>query len=173
VSPATRAAVARADDAERSRRHDEARRRYEQAVRDAADAPSAAYAHRAHADALLLWGERAGAAAALEAVVVADPRATSAWHDLGIVRHSLGDLAGAEAALRRSIALAPRDPRSHLALAALLWKSGRRDAARAAYQTLLGLDLPERVRAKVEWAIGVLGQPQPRPAAPPAPPAPP
>jgi cytochrome c-type biogenesis protein CcmH/NrfG len=37
----------------------------------------------------------------LETAVDRDPGRAGAWHDLGVIRVQLGDLAGAEAALRR------------------------------------------------------------------------
>src|SRR5262249_51953965 len=91
-------------------------------------------------------------------VVGEDPAAARAWHDLGILRHQLGDDAGARTALERAVTLAPDDPRPRIALAALLWQSGDLDGARAQYQALLGLDLPDNVRAKVEWAISTLAR---------------
>ena len=159
VSPATRSAVAHADDAERARRHDQARALYQAALREAADPLSRAYAARAYADVLLLWGEAVAAAEALQAVVEAAPEDPAGWHDLGIVRHSLGDLVGAQTALQRAVALAPADPRPHIALAALYWKTGQRAEAVAEYRVLLTLELPARVRAKVEWAVEQLTRP--------------
>jgi Flp pilus assembly protein TadD len=160
VSPATREAVAAADDAERAREHDRARALYETALRDARDPPSQAFAARAYADVLLLWGEGEAAVVQLETVTTATPDDPSAWHDLGIVRHTLGDVPGARTALERAAALAPDDPRPHIALAALLWKSGRRAEALAEYRVLLTLELPARVRDKVEWAIAELSKPE-------------
>jgi Flp pilus assembly protein TadD len=73
-----------------------------------------------------------------------------------MVRHRLGDFAGAEAAFRRSIRIRPRDPRSRIALAALLAKQRRYPAALVEYRALLSLDLPSRVRDKVRWAVRLL-----------------
>lgn len=84
------------------------------------------------------------------------PRDAAAWHDLGVVRANLGDRAGAAEALTRAKTAAPDDPRPRLALAALRWADGDRAGARLEYQALLALDLGDRVRAKVEWAIGEL-----------------
>ena len=46
-----------------------------------------------------------------------------------------------------------------IALAALYWSTGARPQALAEYKALLDLDLPDRVREKVRWAIGVLEKP--------------
>jgi len=152
-SAATRAAVTRAEEHERARRHDLARAQYQRAIATAPDRPSEVFARIELASQLAFWGEVPGAVAQLEAVVALDPAVARAWHDLGILRHQLGDDAGAQAALDRAVALAPRDPRPRIALAALLWQRGDRAGARAQYQALLDLDLPPRVREKVEWAL--------------------
>ncbi|MBV8760704.1 MAG: hypothetical protein JO257_25650, partial [Deltaproteobacteria bacterium] len=69
------------------------------------------------------------------------------------------DDAGAREALGRAKQLAPRDARPRIALAALYWSSGDKPQALAEYKALLDLDLPDRVREKVRWAIGVLEKP--------------
>lgn len=158
-SAATRAAITRADDHERARRHDRARAEYAAAIRDAPDPPSEAFARREYASALAFWGEVAAAVAELEAVVRLDPRDAPAWHDLGVLRHHTGDDAGADAALRRARALRPSDPRPRIALAALLWRRGDRAGAAREYRALLDLDLPPKVRARVEWALDALARP--------------
>jgi len=155
----TRAAIARAEAHERARRHDLARAEYDRAIAAARDPVTEAYARRELASALIFWGDLPGAAAQLEAAVRVAPGAAPAWHDLGIVRHHLGDVAGAAAALRQARQLRPRDPRPRVALAALLWQSGDRAGAAAEYRALLALDLPPRLRAKVEWAIRTLAGP--------------
>jgi len=155
-SAGTRAAVTRAEEHERARRHDLARAEYEGAIAAAPDRPSEVFARLELASQLAFWGEVDGAVAQLEAVVALDAGIARAWHDLGILRHQRGDDAGAQAALERAIALAPRDPRPRIALAALLWQRGDRAGARAQYQALLELDLPPRVREKVEWALAQL-----------------
>jgi Flp pilus assembly protein TadD len=107
---------------------------------------------------LLLVDERAAAADELARVTVLRPEDARAWHDLGIVRHSLGDVDGAAAALGQAKALAPDDARPRIALAALFWERGDKVAAKQEYEQLLALDLPPRVRAKVQWAIGELSR---------------
>jgi tetratricopeptide (TPR) repeat protein len=161
-SPATRAAVSHAEDLERTRQHDQARAAYERAIATAPDRASQVYARLELASQLVFWGEIAAAVGQLEAVVGLDPGQARAWHDLGILRHELGDDPGARAALEHAVTLAPDDPRPRIALAALLWETGDLAAARAQYQALLELDLPDAVRAKVEWAIRQLGD-APRP----------
>lgn len=158
-SAATLAAIERAEAHERDRRHDLARAEYEGAIAAAPDAASEVHARLELAGVLAFWGEIAAAAAQLEAAIALDPRRARAWHDLGVLRHHLGDAAGARAALTRAVELAPRDPRPRLALAALLWDGGDRAAARAQYEALLELDLPPRVRDKVEWAVRELAGP--------------
>jgi Flp pilus assembly protein TadD len=162
-SASTRAAVERAEAHERARRPDQARAALRQAIADAPDAVSEAYARREYASALAFWGEVPAAVAELEAAVRLDPAQPAAWHDLGILRHSRGDRAGAAAALREARRLRPADPRPRIALAALLWQSGDRAAARAEYVALRGLDLPPRLRARVDWAIAELERPPPTP----------
>jgi Flp pilus assembly protein TadD len=156
---ATRAAVERAEDAELHRDHDAARARYQDAVASAPDAPSAIFARREFASTLEAWGEVPGAIAQLEAIVAIDPDDAPSWHDLGILRHAQGDDRGAAIALRNARRLAPTDPRPRIALAALLWSTGDTRGAAAEYRALLGLDLPDRVRAKVQWALQQLDHP--------------
>lgn len=157
-SAATRAAIERAEAHQAARRHDLARAEYERAIAAAPDVASEVYARTELASTLAFWGELAAAAGELERVVALAPETARAWHDLGILRHHLGDEPGAEAALRRAAALAPREPRPRIALAALLWRRGDRAGARAEYEALLELDLPARVREQVEWAIGELSR---------------
>lgn len=157
-APATRAAIAEAEDALARRDHDAARVAYQRAIDGAPDRASEAFARKELASARLLWGERAAAAAELVRVTALTPGDAGAWHDLGIVRHAEGDVAGARAALTEARRLAPRDPRPRLALAALAWSAGDAAAAAAEYRALLALDLPDRVRAKVEWALAQLAR---------------
>ena len=158
-SAEVRAEVAAAETAERARRHDQARAHYQRAVARAGDAPSLAFARREYADTLISWGELPEAIAQLEGVVVSAPHDAATWHDLGILRHHRGDDLRAITALERARTLSPADPRPRIALAALRWKRGDRVGARAEYTALLELDLPERVRGKVTWALGALVRP--------------
>lgn len=152
-SAGTRSAIDRAEAAELKRDHAAARAAYEDAVAHAPDPPSEIFARREYASSLESWGEIPGAIVQLEAIVRLDPRHAPSWHDLGILRHAQGDDAGALHALRTARDLAPTDPRPRIALAALLWSTGDRAGAAAEYRALLGLELPDRVRAKVEWAL--------------------
>jgi Flp pilus assembly protein TadD len=158
-SPAVKADVARADDAERHRQHGDARQHYEQAIADAKDPASVAFARREYAETLGSWGEYAAAITQLEAAVAARPEDAAAWHDLGILRHHERDDAGAVVALERARTLAPDDPRPRIALAALRWATGDTAGATTEYKDLLALDLPERLRQKVEWALEQLAKP--------------
>lgn len=113
-------------------------------------------AARAYGRARIFWGEYAQGTAELEESVELDPGDAGTWHDLGIVRHQQGDMAGAEQALRRAISLRPDDGRPRIALAALLWKNERYREALREYQALETINLPDGVRDKVEWAIETL-----------------
>lgn len=161
-----RANVARAEDAERVRRHDEARTHYERAVAAAHDPASRNFAHREYGETLATWGEVEAAKGQLEAAVTADANDPIAWQMLGIVRHKLGDIPGAFAALETSKRLAPRAWIPRRDLAVLHWSLGHRAEALAEYKAMLELDLPARLREKVEWAISELQKRVPRAVAP-------
>lgn len=165
--------VEAAEAAERARKHDVARAHYEAAVAAAKDPPSVAFARREFGETLATWGENAEARAQLEASVVAVATDPVAWQMLGILRHELGDIDGAFAALERSKSLAPRAWIPRRDLAVLHWRLGEgraaerdpalaakhRAAALAEYEAMLELDLPDRLREKVRWAIEVLSRP--------------
>lgn len=155
-SQPTQDLLAQADAAEKERRYDRAQALYVQARRQAPDPASGAAAALAHGRALIFWGEYEQAEAALAEATRHAPRNPGAWHDLAMVRHERGDLAGAETAFRRSIAASPRDRRPRLALAALLWKQRRHPDALREYEALAQLALPERVHEQVQWAIATL-----------------
>ena len=154
-----RAEIQQAEDAERGRRHDVARTHYQAAVASAKDPPSIAFARREYAETLISWGEIAEAIAQLEGAVAAQPDDAAAWHDLGILRHNQGDDLRALDALEHAEKASPRDPRPRIALAALRWSRGDRDGATREYRALLELDLPDRVRDKVKWALTQLAKP--------------
>jgi tetratricopeptide (TPR) repeat protein len=153
---ATLALIARAEAAETERRYDRAEALYRQAKDQAPDAPNRALATRTLARALIFWGEYRRGEAELEHAAALDPGDAGTWHDLGMVRHHQGDATGAEIALRRAVDLAPADARPRIALAALLWKHGRHEDALRQYRALQAMDLPEKVRAKVDWAVRTL-----------------
>ncbi|ACY16178.1 TPR repeat-containing protein [Haliangium ochraceum DSM 14365] len=158
-APATVALIERAEAAERERRYERADALYREARARAPDDLSRARAALAHGRALLFWGRYADAEAALSEAAAARPGDPGAWHDLGMVRHQRGDLAGAELAFRRSIAARPDDGRSRVALAALLWKQKRLPEALREYRALAALEeLPPRLRERVAWAIQTLAR---------------
>jgi len=157
-SAEVRAEVDRAETAEKARRHDVARAHYQRAIAAARDPESISFARHEYAETLVSWGEAPEARAQLEIAVTANPADAGAWHDLGLLRHYGGDDAGAVQALRRAAQLAPRDTRPRTALAALYWKRGDRADAAREYRGLLELDLPDRLRAKVEWALAELAK---------------
>ena len=144
-----------AERAEKQRRHDVARDHYENAIALAHDPASAAFARREFAETLASWGEFHEAIGHFQASVKLVDDA-SAWHNLGMLRHKVGDVPGAIAAFRKARALAPENSQPRVALAAVLWNAGDYAGALAEYQALLELELPDRLRQKVKWAIGEL-----------------
>jgi len=156
---AVRTEVGEAETAEKARRHDLARAHYQRAIAAAHDPDSIAFARHEYAETLVTWGEVPEAHTQLELAAAANPGDASVWHDLGLLRHDAGDDPGAIAALARAEQLAPSDPRPRTALAALYWKRGDKPQAAREYRGMLALDLPERLRAKVEWALAELAKP--------------
>jgi tetratricopeptide (TPR) repeat protein len=161
-----------AEDAERQREHEAARAHYEVALTKATDPESLGFARREYGETLATWGENEAARTQLEGSVAAVPGDPLAWQMLGILRAKLGDLPGAFAALEKSKSLAPRAWIPRRDLAVLHWSRGEgrtadpdptvaarhRAAALAEYKAMLDLDLPDRVREKVLWAIDVLSK---------------
>jgi Flp pilus assembly protein TadD len=158
-SVTVRGEIDQAETAEKARRHDVARQHYQRAIHEARDPDSIAFARHEYAETLVTWGEAPEARAQLEIAVVAKPDDPGAWHDLGMLRHHAGDDPGAIAALARAETLAPDDVRPRKALAALYWTRGDKASATREYRGMLALELPERVRAKVEWALAELAKP--------------
>jgi Flp pilus assembly protein TadD len=158
-SAIVRAEIEQAETAEKARQHDVARTHYQRAIEQARDPASIGFARHEYAETLVTWGEAPSARAQLEIAVVANPTDASAWHDLGILRHAAGDDPGAIQALARAERLVPNDTRPRTALAALYWRRGDKANAMREYQGLLALDLPGRLRAKVEWAVAELAKP--------------
>jgi Flp pilus assembly protein TadD len=156
---AVRTEINAAEAAEKARRHDLARTHYQRAIDAAHDPGSIAFARHEYAETLVTWGEAPEARTQLEIATAANPTDASIWHDLGILRHNAGDDRGAIQALARAEQLAPDDPRPRTALAALYWKRGDKTNAAREYRGMLALDLPERLRAKVEWALVELAKP--------------
>lgn len=152
-SASVRTEIEQAETAERQRQHDVARAHYQRAVAAATDPASIAYARRAYAETLVSWGEYPEAIAQLEGALAAGPDDAGAWHDLGMLRHNQGDDARAIEALERSRSLAPDDYRPRRTLAVLRWKRGDKQGALTEYRGMLELDLPDRLRAMVDWAI--------------------
>ena len=151
--------IERAEDAEKARQHDQAEAHYRAAVAAAHKPKELAWAHREFAETLATWGRIDDAIHELEAAGAATPDDPGVCQDLGILRHKQADDRGAMDALGRAKQLAPKDARPRIALAALYWSTGDKTQALAEYRALLDLDLPDRVREKVRWAIGVLEKP--------------
>ena len=148
-----------AEDAELARKHDVARDEYRRAIAAAHDPASEAYARHEYAETLQTWGELPEMREQLERVVAITPQDASAWHDLALVYHHDGDDVRAITALERAKALAPRDYRPRRTLAVLLWSRRDFDRAAAEYRAMLELDLPDRLREKVKWALDQLARP--------------
>jgi Flp pilus assembly protein TadD len=157
-APAVRAEVGAAETSERARQHEQARAHYERAIADARDPLSVAFARHEYAETLASWGELPAAVAQLEGAVAARPDDASAWHDLGVLRHEVGDARGATDALRRAKQLAPDDARPRIALAALYWTQHDLAAATAEYRELDAMVLPDRLHEKVRWALDELAK---------------
>lgn len=153
IAPVTLGWIAQAEEQEKLRQHNRARLLYLRAKRESPDDVSRAHAAAAYASTLIFWGELAAAKRELTEAIRLRPDLPATWHDLGHVEHGLGDAAAAERALRQSIALAPRDPRSHVSLAALLVRERRFAEAISEYELLLGLDIPDRVRQAIERTL--------------------
>jgi Flp pilus assembly protein TadD len=150
----------RAQQAERKRDYTAARALYEQGVKTAQDGRNRAYAEGELASALAFWGFYDEARAAYERAVQADPQLVRAWHDLGILRARSGDLVRAEQALQEAVKRAPREPRSRIALAALLMNRHKLDEAARHYRALLELDIPQRIRKAVKKALQLIAREQ-------------
>ena len=151
-SPTVKSEIDEAERAERARKHDVARTHYERAIAMATDPASTAFARREFGETLAIWGEFPAAIEQLEASVKLVDDA-SAWHNLGMLRHKQGDVPGAIAALEHARGLVPEDFRPRVSLAAIRWNAGDLAGALAEYKGLAELELPDRLHAKVKWAI--------------------
>ena len=158
-APIVQREIELAETAERARRHDEARAHYQRAVARATDPASIAFARREYGETLMSWGEYPEAIAQLEGVIAVDPAHVASWNDLGLLHHNQGNDRRAIEALERAKTLAPRDWRPRRNLAVLRWSRGDRAGALREYREMLEQELPDRLRAKVKWAIEELGKP--------------
>lgn len=169
VTPVTKAdpaqlRIERAKDYERKRRYDLAELEYRAAIAEAASASSRRQARRQLVDALIFWGKLGEARLELVELLDEHPADVSAWHDLGILHSKLGDAGASERALRRAIELAPKNPKSRIALAALLVNGRRFKEAQAEYRTLLELELPPSLDRAVREALELLARELGKPA---------
>ena len=107
-------------------------------ARLAAEHPGALPALEAEAMRLAdLEGDHRAAEARLEEALALDPARESLWNALGLARYALDDLAGAEAAWRQALALAPGRPEARANLAVLLMDQERAEEARAEADALM------------------------------------
>jgi tetratricopeptide (TPR) repeat protein len=151
-STSVRGEVELAEQAERKRQHDVARAHYDNAIALAHDPASTAFAHRELAETLASWGEFQEAAAHFETSVKLVDDA-SAWHNLGMLRHKLGNVPGAIAALEKARDLAPDNYQPRRSLAVIRWNAGDLAGARTEYQAMLELELPDKLREAVKTAL--------------------
>lgn len=114
------------------------------------------------ASALSASGDPGAAADVLEAALGQDPlRHAGAWNDLGFARLQQGRLEAATNALRRAVALDPREPTARANLGTALLARGDADAAAAQFEAALRSD-PRNVAALGN--LGLIRARQGRPA---------
>jgi tetratricopeptide (TPR) repeat protein len=147
-----------AQNAERARQHEQARKLYVQAAAAAGETQNGAVVAKQFADTLLSWGEFENGRDQLKRCVALAPNRADAWNDLGIVLHQLGDSNGAATALQTAATLAPKDPRPQIALAALWWTTKQYEKSLAQYRKISELNVDAGVRSKVQWAIETLAK---------------
>lgn len=110
------------------------------AFRKAVDlAPNLAAAHLALAAALATRADYRGAVDEYTKSVAIEPD-FAAWNNLGEAQENLGDLAGAEASYRKSIAMRSDCAVTHCNLGSVLSKMGQKDAAAMELKKALALD---------------------------------
>lgn len=128
-------------------------------IRRAKDPTSIAFARREYAETLITWGEYPAAIQHLEIALGARGEDPVAWRYLGFLKHNRGDSPGAILAFEKSRDLSPKDFVIRRDLAVLRWKTGDRAGAAEEYRKMLELELPARLRDKVEWALRELAKP--------------
>src|SRR3954466_5049198 len=98
---------------------------------------------RAHSGLAILYGaqqEHAKAIAEYQAAIDINSNYSIAYNQLGYAYRSAGNMAAAEAAFRKYIALVPDDPNPYDSYAELLMKLGRFDESIAQYKKALSID---------------------------------
>lgn len=156
IHPTTLQLHEQAEAAERKRDHTAARSFYQRAIDTAPDSASAAFANREMASALVFWGEDEGAVLLLDKSLEHDPLQVPVWHNLGIIQAKLGEPQKARTALERAVTLAPKEPRSRMALAALLVNLSEFSLAQSHYKTLLTLEIPPKIERAIHKALEIL-----------------
>lgn len=95
-----------------------------------------------------------------EALCRASPRDPAAWHMLGVVHGSLGDVESAVRCALRTTELAPSAPAGYRNLGQFLLQLGRADEAARSFRKLLSLDAGQAAdHANLGVALAVLGRP--------------
>lgn len=170
----THAAVRAAEAAERARRHDVARARFESAIATARDRQSIGFARARFGETLLSWGEYREGTAQLEASVAVFPNDPAPWHNLGLARAQAGNWSGATQAFEHARDLAPTDWRPRISLAQVRWRIATNcfraashhagcatlvEATRREYRALAALSIPVALRSAAQWALKQLELP--------------
>jgi tetratricopeptide (TPR) repeat protein len=122
---------------ELQRDYDAALRAYGRAIEIA---PESAYAHRVLGTRLLRWNQADAALDPLARACALEPTHAETWKALGLARHQLGDLPGAESAFREGLRHRPNERTLQLPLAALLVNARRYEDALAIYDAVLQTD---------------------------------
>ena len=124
-------------------------------------APPIANERFAAARAAYEQGRAADAVRLLEPMLRLDPRSPMANHLLALCRFALGDLAGAETAIRAAIAADRRRPDLHVVLGEIMQHAGRAPEMEKAMRAALALDRRHPAAAAgLAQLLNVLGRPE-------------
>lgn len=118
--------------------------------------PGHSLAYARLGDIHLSSGSYADAIAAFKAALLGRMPVEHAHSKLANAYHALGDIASAEAEIRKEILLAPKMASPHAILAGLLAEQGRTDDARREFETALSLTKDEQLRALFQRQLDAL-----------------